>query len=58
MPSPVTAKAFCPVCGRDLGSKRLDISEQTINLACPRCRQRLVIVHGNGNLRVIDQHRK
>ena len=51
-------KAFCPKCGRDLGSKQLDISEHTINLACPRCGQRLIIVHGNGKLRVIDQHRK
>ena len=53
-----TKKAFCPVCGKDLGSKQLDISEHTVNLACPRCHQRLIIVHGNGKLKVIDQHRK
>lgn len=45
-------KAFCPSCGRDLGSKRLDISEHTINTTCPRCGQRLTIVHGNGKLKV------
>ncbi len=53
-----TKKAFCPKCGKDLGSKQLDISEHTINLACTRCGQRLIIVHGNGKLRVIDQHHK
>ena len=30
-----TEKAFCPVCGKDLGSKQLDISEHTVNLAYP-----------------------
>ena len=34
-----TKKAFCPKCGRDLGSKQLNISEHTVNLACPRCGQ-------------------
>lgn len=53
-----TQKAFCPKCGRDLGSKQIDISEHTINLACPSCRQRLTIVHGNGKLKVIDHNRK
>ncbi len=32
-----TKKAFCPVCGKDLGSKQLDIFEHTVNLTCPRC---------------------
>ena len=53
-----TKKAFCPKCGKDLGSKQLNISEHTVNLACPRCHQRLIIVHGNGKLKVVDQHRK
>ena len=53
-----TKKAFCPKCGKGLGSTQLDISEHTVNLACPRCHQRLIIVHGNGKLKVVDQHRK
>ena len=53
-----TKKAFCPACGRDLGEKQIDVSEHTVHVACPRCRQRLTIVHGNGQLKVIDEGRK
>ena len=38
--------------------EQLNISEHAVNLACLRCQQRLIIVHGNGKLKVIDQHRK
>lgn len=51
-------KAFCHVCGRDLGERQIDVSEHRVNLACPSCRQRLTIVHGNGKLKVIDEGRK
>lgn len=45
--------ALCPKCGRDLGSKRLDLeNEHTINTTCPSCHVKLVIVHGKGRLTV------
>lgn len=46
-----TKPAICR-CGKNLGSRRADVSESVTHGTCPHCRKRYTIVAGNGKLRV------
>lgn len=52
----MTKPANCPKCGRDLGARRVDIpNTQRVNAYCPSCHAKLVIMHGEGKVKVIAQ---
>ena len=45
--------AVCPNCGADLGRYRLDMtSSQTVHKYCPHCHVRILVMHGNGRIKV------
>ena len=48
-------KAFCPKCGKDLGAYRTDCSVHTSHKSCQHCSSRLVVMHGDGKLKVVRQ---
>ena len=57
MSVPVTKEAFCP-CGKNLGAKRVDCSEQINHLVCPHCHRKLTIIRGNYQLKVVERKDK
>ena len=52
----MTKSALCPKCKKDLGARRVDLSNtQRVNTYCPHCHAKLLIMHGEGKVKVVVQ---